>query len=90
MENEVDLTIPPGLHLSGVVVDENEIPVPGAGVWISVLQPRGGLLPQSNRHIDDGFAAVTAPDGTFEIPSTGEARCVGARTHLFPIRKLRI
>ena len=68
-EETVVLQLPPGPALEGLVVDAEDRPVAGAGVWIAAdLEPGPARI-----------RARTGADGSFSIPCLGNARLVGAR-----------
>jgi hypothetical protein len=58
--NRLDLTAPPGLSISGRVVDERGAPVPAARLFLEGEDP------------EDRWLAVGAGDGTFLLPNIRE------------------
>jgi len=65
----VEMTVPDGKGLEGVVRDDADAPILGAEIWISAAANR---IPRS-------AAAVTDSEGRFRIPSLGRAEFFGAR-----------
>lgn len=73
-ENSLDITLEGGSEVSGRVVDDTGMPVPGAQVWLYSL---GGPRPLSTMSQSDGsfrFAAVAAGDYRAGVDKEGFAR----------------
>ncbi|MEM1450197.1 MAG: sigma-70 family RNA polymerase sigma factor [Planctomycetota bacterium] len=74
----VEVVLPPGPALSGVVVDGNGDPVVGAALWASASPASVWVGGTSVEAIVDDLAVARTDDaGRFEIPSIGAARLVG-------------
>ena len=69
-ESTLNLELKMGVNLRGIVVDQNDLPVPGAGIE---LAPFGGRRTVTAR------AATTGPDGRFHIRAVARFCGVGAR-----------
>jgi RNA polymerase sigma factor (sigma-70 family) len=67
--SEATIEVPPGLHVEGVVVDEQGYPVGGARVWISYT----GHTNWGNE------VASTMADGAFSVRSISNAKYIAAR-----------
>jgi RNA polymerase sigma-70 factor (ECF subfamily) len=67
-ETKVELSVPPGVGVDGVVVDEHGSPVADASVWLSKLhQYPGGRI-----------VARTTADGTFHLRAVTRGQSIGA------------
>ncbi|MEM9380699.1 MAG: sigma-70 family RNA polymerase sigma factor [Planctomycetota bacterium] len=74
----LDVVLPEGPTLAGIVVDVDGDPVVGAALWASASPPSiwvGGTSVEAI--VDDLAVARTDDGGRFEVPSIGAARIVG-------------